>query len=334
MDKEAIAALDDLLSAAKSAGPAHLHHIADHHAKTIRTALAQQPAAQAVGLTDERFIAAHGKRLAAMLGIQQWWDIADRDARIREALLSRAAPTGPVVAWVRFCSNGGVEGPIMDWDRRMDDARRKSGAWTPLGVIAAPQPSAQQAEPTHLQRWSRVIKELPMAEQPAEEARGVDALTRFRYTERDGMVEDRAMGEWVLLDAVKALLAGPAAADARTQSGAHGLAPIHIGNLTTLNQDTYPGLGDWWVQLRIGPDFDEVLARVYGKCPEQARQRAAILARAASEPRAEGLEAGAAAQFAEWFAANYPGPDTIIHNPHWHAPRIYRAALAAQKKGA
>lgn len=33
--------------------------------------------------------------------------------------------------------------------------------------------------------------------------------------------------------------------------------------------------------------------------------------------------------FTEYFVCNYPGPDTIIHNPYWHAPKIYRAALAA-----
>lgn len=35
-------------------------------------------------------------------------------------------------------------------------------------------------------------------------------------------------------------------------------------------------------------------------------------------------------KFAVWFRRNYPGPDTIIHDPDWHAPRILRAALAAQ----
>ncbi|MBU9581335.1 Lar family restriction alleviation protein [Burkholderia multivorans] len=35
-------------------------------------------------------------------------------------------------AWVRFRSDGGFEGPIMDTDERMCDTRRKSGAWTPL----------------------------------------------------------------------------------------------------------------------------------------------------------------------------------------------------------
>lgn len=28
--------------------------------------------------------------------------------------------------------------------------------------------------------------------------------------------------------------------------------------------------------------------------------------------------------FRVWFAENYPGPQTIISNPHWHAGRIFR----------
>lgn len=35
-------------------------------------------------------------------------------------------------AWVRFRSDGGFEGPIMDTDARICDTRRTSGAWTPL----------------------------------------------------------------------------------------------------------------------------------------------------------------------------------------------------------
>jgi hypothetical protein len=31
----------------------------------------------------------------------------------------------------------------------------------------------------------------------------------------------------------------------------------------------------------------------------------------------------------QYFRANYPGPDTIIHSPDWHAPKIYRAAIHA-----
>src|SRR5690554_3696591 len=63
---------------------------------------------------------------------------------------------------------------------------------------------------------------------------------------------------------------------------------VNVGNLPTMNQDEYPGLGDWWVQLRTGPDNDEVLARVYGDSPEQANDRACALRDAlnvANQPR-------------------------------------------------
>lgn len=36
--------------------------------------------------------------------------------------------------------------------------------------------------------------------------------------------------------------------------------------------------------------------------------------------------------FAAYFRKNYPGPDTIIGNPDWHAPRLYRAALDAHRR--
>ena len=32
------------------------------------------------------------------------------------------------------------------------------------------------------------------------------------------------------------------------------------------------------------------------------------------------------AEFTEYFVTNYPGPDTIISDPRWHAPKIFRAA--------
>ena len=34
------------------------------------------------------------------------------------------------VAWIRYCSDGGFEGPIMD--NLIEDVRKKSGEWTPL----------------------------------------------------------------------------------------------------------------------------------------------------------------------------------------------------------
>ncbi|HBY9732266.1 DUF551 domain-containing protein [Klebsiella pneumoniae] len=56
------------------------------------------------------------------------------------------------------------------------------------------------------------------------------------------------------------------------------IGEIRVGRLPTMNQDDYPGLGDWWVQLRIGEDSDEVLARVYGATPQEANNRAESLA--------------------------------------------------------
>ncbi|UHQ21924.1 hypothetical protein LVB77_14745 [Lysobacter sp. 5GHs7-4] len=58
------------------------------------------------------------------------------------------------------------------------------------------------------------------------------------------------------------------------------LAPVSVGRLPTMNQSEYPGLGDWWVQLRIGPDRDVILARVFGDSPDQAKERAIAVASA------------------------------------------------------
>lgn len=53
-------------------------------------------------------------------------------------------------------------------------------------------------------------------------------------------------------------------------------------------------------------------------------QRAVDPPREAPEP-----DADAVSRFAAWFRRNYPGPDTIIYDPDWHAPRILAAARAA-----
>ncbi|MGU3413752.1 hypothetical protein ACLBW0_08560 [Enterobacteriaceae bacterium C34A] len=65
------------------------------------------------------------------------------------------------------------------------------------------------------------------------------------------------------------------------------IGEIRVGRLPTMNQDEYPGLGDWWVQLRIGEDSDEVLARVYGDSPQEANNRAEALACRAAMLQAE-----------------------------------------------
>jgi len=45
-------------------------------------------------------------------------------------------------------------------------------------------------------------------------------------------------------------------------------------------------------------------------------------------------EATALKLFDKYFAENYPGPHTIISDPHWHAPKIFRAMLSCLKEAA
>ncbi|MEZ7780507.1 hypothetical protein O4A46_01715 [Cupriavidus gilardii] len=190
MDKDAVGKVGDVVSthlyAAVSAALKRIEAVLAKHgcpqgaemADWLDAALAQQPAAQAAGLADEQFIATHGERLAALLGIKKWWDIADRDARIKAALLSRAAPSGEPVAYVECrecgrcghtgindahsqdecCSNCDWTGPAPKEDvcpgcaqtGTMRAACPKCGSVYRLlcetTVGTAPQPSAQQAE--------------------------------------------------------------------------------------------------------------------------------------------------------------------------------------------
>ena len=39
-------------------------------------------------------------------------------------------------------------------------------------------------------------------------------------------------------------------------------------------------------------------------------------------------------EFTEYFVKNYPGPNTIICDPKWHAPKIFRAAQRALQEAA
>lgn len=75
--------------------------------------------------------------------------------------------------------------------------------------------------------------------------------------------------------------------EAQTETGK--LGEIRVGRLPTMNQENYPGLGDWWVQLRIGANHDEILARVYGATPEEAVARARLLAAPPAPARAQAV---------------------------------------------
>lgn len=41
------------------------------------------------------------------------------------------------------------------------------------------------------------------------------------------------------------------------------------------------------------------------------------------------LKQKALEQFTDYFVRNYPGPDTVIFNPKWHAPKIFGVAYRA-----
>lgn len=56
---------------------------------------------------------------------------------------------------------------------------------------------------------------------------------------------------------------------------------------------------------------------------EAIRQHIAALSQTA------GVADGGLEAFTDYFVKNYPGPDTIIYDPKWHAPRIFRAAHRA-----
>ncbi|MFY2608275.1 hypothetical protein [Achromobacter ruhlandii] len=82
---------------------------------------------------------------------------------------------------------------------------------------------------------------------------------------------------------MEAMGAAPASPVSTVEQG-ETLAEARAGRLPTMNQEEYPGLGAWWVQIRIGPDFDKVLARVYGESPEETMERAKAVAAALRRP--------------------------------------------------
>ncbi|UAW00974.1 hypothetical protein [Ralstonia phage RPZH3] len=99
------------------------------------------------------------------------------------------AATPQPVAWVRYCSDGTFEGPIMDTDIRMAGARRASGAWTPLYA----HPSAEPCRADNVIRKPRLdtaeMLEMRIAEAEAE----VKELRHALAVARDQM---RFMANW------------------------------------------------------------------------------------------------------------------------------------------
>ena len=89
--------------------------------------------------------------------------------------------------------------------------------------------------------------------------------------------------------------------------------------------DTYRAMCEELVKLSAPTDSILQLADRLQKLAELANRARAALAQ--PEPVAPTDEA--LANFSGWFCRNYPGPDTIIHKPEWHAPKVFRAAAYA-----
>lgn len=101
------------------------------------------------------------------------------------------------------------------------------------------------------------------------------------------------------------------------------------------------------IPAQISSDEDRAIASAYRRWvgmtkPEDLNEPFAEFVRAtvdfiaehsrssmAAAPAVEVDEAKALATFTEYFVKNYPGPDTIICDPNWHAPKIFRAAKYA-----
>lgn len=82
--------------------------------------------------------------------------------------------------------------------------------------------------------------------------------------------------------------------------------------------------------LRIADDYHPDRNEDCPLALTQMREAVSELAErlsAQSEPK--GPTDKALASFTAYFCRNYPGPDTIIHKPEWHAPKIFHAAADA-----
>lgn len=70
--------------------------------------------------------------------------VADRAAARDSKCLAQIDEPAQPICWIRFCSDGSTEGPIMH--SQICEARKTSGAWTPLYAGAAPAAVSPQGE--------------------------------------------------------------------------------------------------------------------------------------------------------------------------------------------
>lgn len=92
-------------------------------------------------------LASFGIKAPSMMewGIKRYKDgLAEGEAKARAALATQPLEQKPV-AWVRRHPDGALTAEFLE-DAVIEPARKKSGAWVPLGVIAQPEQVAQDRE--------------------------------------------------------------------------------------------------------------------------------------------------------------------------------------------
>lgn len=100
--------------------------------------------AQRAGAADKHITMTDELRSALITWARAEKGETDADEALIEFINGNAAGAADKpVAWIRFRSDGGYEGPLMD--EAMEDVRKKSGAWTPL--YAAPVAATADAAP-------------------------------------------------------------------------------------------------------------------------------------------------------------------------------------------
>jgi hypothetical protein len=112
------------------------------------------------------------------------------------------------------------------------------------------------------------------------------------------------------------------------------MTPNELPQVETLVIGETCHVGDAWfrkmrangVDFLVPLDDQEAGQNTLGAALSWLQQRSTLTAQGGEADSDEAQKT-----FATWFCLNYPGPHTIISDPNWHAPRIFRQAQWAIK---
>ncbi|KWF29879.1 hypothetical protein [Burkholderia pseudomultivorans] len=132
----------------------------DREVDAIRAALSRSPAMAAAAPADERAVSDGAQNFACFLidhcegetiteeAIQSWLGKMAQEPRYARAA---ASPAAEAVAWVRKHPDTGELSGDWLWNEAIEQCRKDSGVWVPLGFLCVPQPAqadAPAAQPT------------------------------------------------------------------------------------------------------------------------------------------------------------------------------------------